>query len=65
MKIITILLTILAIPCSMMAQNNEKPNIVLVFMDNFGWGKIGAYGGMFQKRQVILYYENDKFEKSI
>ena len=23
----------------------EKPNIVLVFMDNFGWGEIGAYGG--------------------
>ena len=23
----------------------ERPNIVLVFMDNFGWGEIGAYGG--------------------
>ena len=23
----------------------EKPNIVLVFMDNFGWGETGAYGG--------------------
>ena len=23
----------------------EKPNIVLIFMDNFGWGEIGAYGG--------------------
>jgi arylsulfatase len=23
----------------------DKPNIVLVFMDNFGWGEIGAYGG--------------------
>jgi arylsulfatase len=23
----------------------KKPNIVLVFMDNFGWGEIGAYGG--------------------
>lgn len=26
-------------------QNNQKPNIVLVLMDNFGWGEIGAYGG--------------------
>ena len=26
-------------------QAAEKPNIVLVFMDNFGWGEIGAYGG--------------------
>ena len=23
----------------------EKPNIVFVFMDNFGWGEVGAYGG--------------------
>ncbi|MAZ89580.1 MAG: arylsulfatase [Cellvibrionaceae bacterium] len=23
----------------------KKPNIVLVFMDNFGWGEVGAYGG--------------------
>lgn len=22
-----------------------QPNIVLIFMDNFGWGEIGAYGG--------------------
>jgi hypothetical protein len=23
----------------------EKPNVVLVFMDNFGWGELGCYGG--------------------
>ena len=23
----------------------EQPNIVLIFMDNFGWGEVGAYGG--------------------
>lgn len=22
-----------------------KPNIVLIFMDNFGWGELGCYGG--------------------
>ena len=27
------------------ANADEKPNIVLVLMDNFGWGEIGAYGG--------------------
>ncbi len=27
------------------AENDEKPNIVLVLMDNFGWGEIGVYGG--------------------
>lgn len=27
------------------ARAEDKPNIVLVFMDNFGWGEIGAYGG--------------------
>jgi arylsulfatase len=23
----------------------DRPNIVLVFMDNFGWGELGVYGG--------------------
>ncbi|MFQ5962598.1 MAG: arylsulfatase, partial [Candidatus Methylomirabilales bacterium] len=27
------------------AQDAKKPNIVLVFMDNFGWGELGVYGG--------------------
>jgi arylsulfatase len=26
-------------------ESNDKPNIVLVLMDNFGWGEIGVYGG--------------------
>jgi arylsulfatase len=25
--------------------NQNKPNIVLVLMDNFGYGEIGVYGG--------------------
>ncbi len=27
------------------AANSSKPNIVLVLMDNFGWGEVGVYGG--------------------
>jgi arylsulfatase len=27
------------------AAQQPKPNIVLVFMDNFGWGELGVYGG--------------------
>jgi arylsulfatase len=23
----------------------DKPNVVLVLMDNFGWGELGSYGG--------------------
>ena len=30
-------------PSNAMAKG--KPNIVLVFMDNFGWGELGVYGG--------------------
>ena len=26
-------------------ETAEKPNVVLVFMDNFGWGELGCYGG--------------------
>ena len=27
------------------AASEDKPNIVLVLMDNFGWGEVGVYGG--------------------
>ena len=27
------------------ALAQEKPNVVLVFMDNYGWGEPGVYGG--------------------
>lgn len=23
----------------------DQPNVLLVFMDNLGWGEVGAYGG--------------------
>ena len=27
------------------AQGADKPNIVLILMDNYGWGEPGVYGG--------------------
>ena len=27
------------------AHAQDKPNIVFVFMDNFGYGELGVYGG--------------------
>ena len=40
------LLSILAASQPALAAGSpEKPNIVLILMDNFGWGEIGAYGG--------------------
>jgi arylsulfatase len=35
----------LALVCGSSAHAEEKPNIVLVFMDNFGWGEPGFNGG--------------------
>ena len=29
----------------MQAQKNNKPNIILLNMDNFGYGELGVYGG--------------------
>ena len=36
-------LILLALPETPLAQ--DKPNIVLIFMDNFGYGELGVYGG--------------------
>ena len=39
------LIGLLLLGFSSQAVAANKPNIVLVFMDNFGWGEVGAYGG--------------------
>ena len=39
-----ILLTLFSAPSDARAES-KRPNIVLILMDNLGWGEIGAYGG--------------------
>src|SRR5947207_3447091 len=44
----TIAISGAALPSSANAQgipSQSKPNIVLILMDNFGWGELGVYGG--------------------
>ncbi len=43
-RIAFLFLFVLSLPPGLSAAQ-EKPNIVLVFMDNFGWGELGCYGG--------------------
>lgn len=40
---ILFIFTLAYLPTQVMAQ--DKPNIVIVFMDNFGWGEPGFNGG--------------------
>ena len=40
---IIVLLALSLVSSNVLAQ--DKPNVVLVVMDNLGWGEIGAYGG--------------------
>ena len=37
--------TILLLTSSITVTANERPNVVLVLMDNFGYGEVGVYGG--------------------
>ncbi len=30
---------------SSVAQTTEQPNVVLMMVDNLGWGELGVYGG--------------------
>ena len=38
-------LLVLPLAAPALAANMDKPNIVLVLMDNFGYGELGVYGG--------------------
>ena len=38
-------LAVIMVLFSITAFAQDKPNIVLILMDNLGWGEVGAYGG--------------------
>ena len=31
--------------CFVSAQKTENPNIIIMMVDNLGWGELGCYGG--------------------
>ena len=43
--ILLLIVFILVSPIQAAVESEQKPNIVLVLMDNFGYGEIGVYGG--------------------
>jgi arylsulfatase len=40
------LAVLVAIPIIAAAQTQQRPNIVLMFADNLGWGEVGSYGSV-------------------
>jgi arylsulfatase len=46
-KLLLIYLALVMCASPLLAEtgNPSKPNIVLVLMDNFGYGEVGVYGG--------------------
>ena len=45
MPIFLLIFFVFASPLLAAPRSENKPNIVLVLMDNFGYGEIGVYGG--------------------
>ena len=45
LRLFAVGLLALLLPAPILAGNADKPNIVLVLMDNFGYGELGVYGG--------------------
>jgi arylsulfatase len=43
--IFLLIIFVLVSPIQASIESEKKPNIVLVLMDNFGYGEIGVYGG--------------------
>ena len=44
LRVIAVAVSILLLP-QIAASQQKQPNIVLVLMDNLGWGEPGVYGG--------------------
>ena len=45
LRLLAVGLLALLLSAPILAGNADKPNIVLVLMDNFGYGELGVYGG--------------------
>ncbi len=44
-SVFLLIIFVVASPTLVALENDKQPNIVLVLMDNFGYGEIGVYGG--------------------
>ena len=46
MRVLSVFTTVVALlTISLSASAQEKPNVVIMMVDNLGWGEIGTYGG--------------------
>ena len=45
-----------AVLATPLAGQTTRPNIVLIFPDNLGWGEIGAYGAVMASNYLVTLY---------
>ena len=51
-----VLISVIFLSCKDKFNDNKKPNIILILVDDLGWNDLGYTGSNFMKAQILILY---------